>query len=106
MITLTDKAQLHIAKQLQRRGSGIGLRLGVKPTGCSGFQYVLEYVDSQLSSDVVVVCGQLSVFIDPKDLPYIVGMTLDYVRKGLNEGFEFINPLERSRCGCGESFQI
>jgi iron-sulfur cluster assembly protein len=91
---------------LDRRGHGLGIRLGVRTTGCSGLAYVLEYVDSQKEEDQCFDCLGCKVFVDPKSCAYLNGMTVDYVRNGLNEGFEFINPNERDRCGCGESFRV
>ena len=88
------------------RGKGIGLRLGVRTTGCSGMAYVLEFVDVIDSHDVVFDTNGVSVVVDPKSLTYIDGIEVDYVRNGLNEGFEFINPIEKDRCGCGESFRV
>tara|TARA_B100000780_G_scaffold115781_1_gene81192 strand:+ start:199 stop:468 length:270 start_codon:yes stop_codon:yes gene_type:complete len=88
------------------RGKGIGLRLGVRTTGCSGMAYVLEFVDVIESHDVVFDTNGVSLVVDPKSLTYIDGIEVDYVRNGLNEGFEFINPIEKDRCGCGESFRV
>jgi iron-sulfur cluster assembly protein len=93
MISLTDAAVKKIQQTIKRRGSGVGIRVGVKTTGCSGLAYVLEYVDRPTE-------------LDPKSCPYLQGTTIDYVRRGLNEGFEFSNPNERDKCGCGESFRV
>ena len=106
MISLTDRAADKIKKQIQRRGAGLGIRLGVKTTGCSGLAYVLEFVDAERPGDVKMDCQGCSVFVDPKSCPYLQGVTVDFVRNGLNEGFEFSNPNERDRCGCGESFRV
>lgn len=106
MITLTDTAATKIKKQLERRGHGLGIRIGVKTTGCSGLAYVLEYVDQEQPNDQCVDHLGCKIFVDPKSCPYLQGMTIDFVRNGLNEGFEFRNPNERDRCGCGESFRI
>lgn len=106
MITLTEGAARKIQQQIQKRGKGLGIRIGVKTTGCSGLAYVLEFVDDESSTDQRVDCSGCIVFIDPKACPYVNGMTVDYVRSGLNEGFDFKNPNERDRCGCGESFRI
>lgn len=106
MISLTEKAAAKIKQQLSRRGKGEGLRIGVKTTGCSGLAYVLEYVDHPADTDHCFECLDCKVYVDPKSCPYIQGLTVDYVRNGLNEGFEFINPNERDRCGCGESFRV
>lgn len=106
MITLTEGAARKIQQQIQKRGRGVGIRIGVKTTGCSGLAYVLEFVDSAIEQDTQVECSGCTIFIDPKACPYVNGMTVDYVRSGLNEGFDFKNPNERDRCGCGESFRI
>ena len=105
-VTLTDRAASHVARHLQRRGKGIGLRLGVKTTGCSGLAYKLEYADASQPEDQVFESHGVTVLIDPKSLAYIDGTELDYVREGLNEGFQFRNPNVKSECGCGESFNI
>jgi iron-sulfur cluster assembly protein len=106
VITVTDSASKKIVTHLQRRGSGLGIRLGVRTTGCSGLAYVLEYVDQLDEYDNVFECNGVRVVIDNKSLVYLNGVMVDYVRNGLNEGFEFSNPNERDRCGCGESFRI
>lgn len=106
MITVTDAATRKISQTLQRRGHGVGIRLGVKTTGCSGLAYVLEFVDSPRPEDQHIECNGCQVFIDPKSCVYMQGMIVDFVRNGLNEGFEFRNPNERDRCGCGESFRV
>jgi iron-sulfur cluster assembly protein len=80
--------------------------LGVKTTGCSGLAYVLEYVDSAQAEDQCFDCSGCKIFVDPKSCVYLNNMTVDYVRQGLNEGFQFNNPNERDRCGCGESFRV
>ncbi len=106
MVQLTEPAAKKIQNMLRRRGSGLGIRLGVKTTGCSGLAYVLEYVDSPQAGDEKYECAGCQIFVDPKSCVYLQGLTVDYVRKGLQEGFEFINPNERDRCGCGESFRV
>ena len=106
MITVTDKATNKVKQTLAKRGKGLGIRIGVKTTGCSGLAYVLEYVDQPLNEDMRIECDGCTLFIDPKSCAYLQGMTIDYVRNGLNEGIEFRNPNERDRCGCGESFRI
>ena len=106
MITVTDTASKKIQQQLSKRGKGVGLRVAVKTTGCSGLAYVLEYVDEPNPEDQCVDCNGCKVFIDPKSYAYLTGLEIDYVRNGLNEGFEFSNPNERDRCGCGNSFRI
>jgi iron-sulfur cluster assembly protein len=105
-VSLTDSAAKKIQQALKNRGVGEGIRIGVKTTGCSGLAYVLEYVDKHLDSDIKLQSQQCAIFIDPKSFPYLQGLTIDYVRKGINEGFEFINPNEAARCGCGESFTV
>ena len=106
MITVTETASKKIQQTIQKRGKGLGIRVGVKTTGCSGLAYVLEYVDDPNEYDIKIDCNGCSLFVDPKSNAYIQGMTVDYVRSGLNEGFEFSNPNERDRCGCGESFRV
>ena len=105
-VTLTEAAARHVTRYLTKRGKGVGVRLGVKTTGCSGLAYKLEYADDIASEDIVFEDHGVKVLIDPKSLSYIDGTQLDYVREGLNEGFRFNNPKERDRCGCGESFRV
>lgn len=106
MITLTDKAAQHVSRYLTRRGKGVGLRVGVKTTGCSGLAYKLEYADEIATEDHVFESNGVKVIVDPKSLPYIDGTELDYAREGLNEGFRFNNPNVKDECGCGESFRV
>ncbi len=106
MITLTPLAAEKVRTNLDRRGRGLGIKVGVKTTGCSGLAYVLEYVDNPINEDMSFVSEGVHVFVDPKALPYIEGMTMDWIKNGLNEGFDFINPKEKDRCGCGESFRV
>jgi iron-sulfur cluster assembly protein len=106
MITVTEIAAKKIRQNLARRGQGLGIRLGVKTTGCSGLAYVLEYVDTVDPADIAYKQDGFVIAVDPKSSVYLEGLTVDYVRQGLNEGFEFQNPNERDRCGCGESFRI
>lgn len=106
MITVTDTAAKKIKANLEKRGGGIGIRIGVRTTGCSGLAYVLEYVDTLQPGDVAMANNYTNVIVDKKSLSIIDGITVDYVRQGLNEGFEFTNPNEKDRCGCGESFRI
>ena len=105
-VTLTERAARHVTRYLARRGKGVGVRLGVKTTGCSGLAYQLEYADEIADEDVVFEGHGVKVLVDPKSLPYIDGTELDFVREGLNEGFKFQNPREKDRCGCGESFRV
>ena len=108
MVNLTTEATKKIKQNLEKRGKGVGIRIGVKTTGCSGMAYVLEYVDKYEPEVGVTNYAQndFVVLIDQKNNPYLDGLTIDWVRKGLNEGFDFINPNERDRCGCGESFRV
>ena len=105
-ITLTEAAARHVSKFLARRGKGLGLRLGVKTTGCSGLAYKLEYVDEAMPEDQCFESHGVRVWVDPRSLVYIDGTELDFVREGLNEGFRFNNPNVKSECGCGESFKV
>ncbi len=105
-ITLTEKAAAHVNRNLQKRGKGLGLRLGVRTTGCSGLAYQLEYVDASEPEDQMFESNGVKVFNDPKSLPYLEGTELDFVREGLNEGFKFQNPNVKDECGCGESFRV
>ena len=106
MITVTETAAKKIQQNLAKRGVGIGIRIGVKTTGCSGLAYVLEYVDDRWEGATSYLQTGFEILVDNKDLPYLEGMTVDYVRQGLNEGFEFINPNAKDSCGCGESFRV
>lgn len=105
-VRLSDAAARHITRYLARRGKGVGVRLGVKTTGCSGLAYKIEFADDVAPEDVVFEEQGVKILVDPKSLPYIDGTELDFVREGLNEGFKFNNPNERDRCGCGESFRV
>jgi iron-sulfur cluster assembly protein len=105
-VTLTESAAKHVANYIARRGRGIGLRLGVKTTGCSGMAYKLEFADTTQPEDQLFESHGVKVIIDPKSLAYLEGTELDYTREGLNEGFKFNNPNEKDRCGCGESFHV
>lgn len=105
-VTLTEAAAKHVQKYLARRGKGVGLRLGIKTSGCSGMAYKLEFADQVEPDDKVWESFGVKVLVDEKSLPYLDGTELDYTREGLQEGFKFHNPNEKSRCGCGESFQI
>ncbi len=105
-ISISDAAAKRANDFLQNRGSGIGLRLGVKTTGCSGLAYVLEFVDELNEDDTVFVDNGVTVIIDGKSLVYLDGTQLDFAKEGLNEGFQFINPNANGECGCGESFNV
>jgi iron-sulfur cluster assembly protein len=106
MITLTELAATKIYKHLEKRKTGLGIRLGVKTTGCSGLAYILEFVDQPTPEDMSFVSHGVHVFVDPKSLAYLDGVQIDWTKNGLNEGFDFTNPNERDRCGCGESFRV
>jgi iron-sulfur cluster assembly protein len=106
MIQATELAVKKIKQNLTKRGQGMGIRLGVRTTGCSGLAYVLEYVDSVNPEDIAYEQDGFVIVVDPKSSAYLEGLEIDYVRQGLNEGFEFNNPQERDRCGCGESFRV
>ena len=105
-ITLTENAAAHVNRNLEKRGKGCGLRLGVRTTGCSGLAYELEYVDEPNAEDQLFESNGIKVFVDPKSLAYLDGTELDFVREGLNEGFKFQNPNVKDECGCGESFRV
>jgi iron-sulfur cluster assembly protein len=108
MITITDLAANKVKAQLERRGKGYGIKIGVKTTGCSGLAYVLEYVDALpvTRDQFVYESSGVKIWVDGRSMPYINGLTMDWVKNGLNEGFDFVNPNERDRCGCGESFRV
>jgi len=105
-ITVTDSAAERIRTFLDKRGKGIGLRLGIKTTGCSGLAYVLEFADETSPEDQVFESQGVKIIVDPKSLVYLDGTELDYGKEGLNEGFKFENPNVKDQCGCGESFTV
>ena len=105
-VTLTEKAAKHVSSFIAKRGKGVGLRLGVRTTGCSGMAYKLEFADSVNPDDALFESHGVKVIVDPKSLPYLEGTELDFAREGLNEGFKFRNPNVKDECGCGESFNI
>jgi iron-sulfur cluster assembly protein len=105
-ISLTPAAAQRVEKFLENRGKGIGLRLGVKTTGCSGMAYTLEFVDEIQTEDMSFESHGIKVIVDPKSLVYIDGTELDFTKEGLNEGFKFNNPNVADECGCGESFTV
>jgi iron-sulfur cluster assembly protein len=105
-LTLTERAATHVAGQLESRGKGLGIRVGVTTTGCSGMAYVLEFVDDLEPQDQVFENHGVRIVVDPKSLVYIDGTELDFVKSGINEGFEFHNPNVKGECGCGESFSV
>ena len=105
-VTLSDRAAEHIKGYLEKRGKGLGLRLAVRTTGCSGLAYVIEFADEVAANDEVFEDNDITVIIDKKSLVYLDGTELDFTREGLNEGFLFKNPNVKDECGCGESFTI
>lgn len=105
-ISISQTAAQHVAEQLAERGHGIGIRVGVKTTGCSGMAYVLEFVDKLEVGDEIFEEQGVKIIVDPKSLVYIDGTEMDFVKHGVNEGFEFKNPNAKGECGCGESFSI
>lgn len=105
-LTITEAAAEHVSSQLAARGKGLGIRVGVKTSGCSGMAYVLEFVDELAGEDQVFEGHGVKVFVDPKSLVYIDGTELDFVKEGLNEGLQFRNPNVAGECGCGESFTV
>ena len=105
-VTLSESAARHVSNFIAKRGKGVGIRLGVRTSGCSGMAYKLEFADEVLADDVAFESHGLKVLIDPKSLPYMDGTELDFVREGLNEGFKFNNPNVKGECGCGESFTV
>ena len=105
-VTVTPKAAKQIQKALTQRGSGLGLRVAVKTSGCSGYAYALEFVDVAGPEDQVFASEGVSVLVDAQSLPLVDGTQLDWVREGLNEGFKFNNPNASAACGCGESFAV
>jgi iron-sulfur cluster assembly protein len=105
-VTLTEKAANHVQSYLAKRGKGVGLRVGVRTSGCSGMAYKLEFADAMEPTDVQFESHGVRIVVDPKSLPYVDGTVLDYTREGLNEGFKFSNPNVKDECGCGESFNV
>ena len=105
-IQLTDIAATRVQNFLDNRGKGIGLRLGVKTTGCSGMAYVIEFVDELQEGDSVFDSNGVKVVVDPKSLIFLDGTEVDFAKEGLNEGFQFKNPNAKDECGCGESFTV
>lgn len=105
-ISVTESAAVQIQKQLTKRGSGLGLRLGVKKSGCSGYAYVLDYVDELAANDQVFDSAGVKVVVNEADLPALKGLEIDYQKEGLNAAFKFNNPNVKGMCGCGESFAV
>ena len=108
MISLTERAAQKVKDNLAKRGKGEGIRIGIKTTGCSGLAYVLEYVDNlPITRDQFVhEHFGVKVWVESKSVPYVNGLEMDWVKQGLNEGFEFNNPNSKGECGCGESFRV
>lgn len=106
MIHLTERAAQHVQDFLNNRGKGEGIKVGIKTSGCSGLAYVLEFVDQADPHDQMYDTHGVKVFVDPKSIVYLNGLEMDYVKNGLNEGFEFNNPNQKGECGCGESFTV
>ncbi|CAM5279061.1 iron-sulfur cluster assembly protein IscA [Thauera mechernichensis] len=105
-VTLSESAARHVSNFIAKRGKGVGIRLGVKTSGCSGMAYKLEFVDGTEDEDLVFESHGVKVVVDPKSLAYLEGTELDFVKEGLNEGFKFNNPNVKDQCGCGESFNV
>ena len=105
-VTLSDRAATHVKNFLAKRGKGVGLKLGVRTSGCSGLAYKLEFADTEDPEDIKFESQGVTVYVDPKSLVYLDGTELDFVREGLNEGFKFNNPNVKNACGCGESFNV
>ena len=105
-ITLSENAARHVSNFIAKRGKGLGVRLGVKTSGCSGMAYKLEFVDVANEDDIAFESFGVKVFTDAKSLAYLDGTELDYTKEGLNEGFKFNNPNVKNECGCGESFNV
>lgn len=105
-VSISERAAQHVSNYMQKRGKGVGLRLGVRTSGCSGLAYKLEFADEINEEDTVFESLGVKILVDPKSLPYLDGTELDYVREGLNEGFKFNNPNVKDQCGCGESFNV
>lgn len=105
-ITMTENAARHVQRSLSKRGKGVGLRLTVKTSGCSGLAYAIEFADEALPDDVTFESHGMQLLVDAHSLPFLEGTELDFVREGLNEGFKFHNPNIKAECGCGESFAV
>jgi iron-sulfur cluster assembly protein len=105
-ISLTNSAANRVRTYLDKRGKGVGLRLGITQTGCSGYSYVINYADTIDDTDVVFEDKGITVIVDPDALPFIDGTEVDFVKNGLNEAFRFRNPNISGECGCGESFNV
>lgn len=106
MLNITENAKQKILANIKQQKNIAGIKVGVKPTGCSGFSYVIDYAYEKMYNDIVIELNEFNIYIESGFVPYLEGLTIDYVKKGFNETFEFINPNEKARCGCGESFII
>ncbi len=106
VVNVTNRAKEQILKSISSRGKGLGIRVGVKSTGCNGYAYIMEFVDELSETDILFTDGQLSVISDPKSMLFITNITLDFIKDGLKKGFDFINPNAKGECGCGESFNV
>lgn len=106
MLTLTETAANRVKEQLLHRGKGLGIKLGVRTTGCSGLSYTLEFLDKIDSTLAIFESNGVHIYMDPRHMPYLTGVEMDWVTRGLNSGFEFANPNSKGECGCGESFSI
>lgn len=105
-IQLTESAAAQVVRQLQKRGSGLGLRLGVKKSGCTGYAYVVDFADAAGEADAVFDQHGVKIIINKEELPLLAGITVDYRREGISEAFKFDNPNIKAMCGCGESFAV
>ena len=105
-VTLTESAAKRISNFIEKRGKGVGLRLAVKTSGCSGLAYAIEFADESAPDDLLFESYGVTVLVDPKSHVFLAGTELDFVREGLNEGFKFNNPNVKDACGCGESFKV
>lgn len=106
-VSLTQAALQHLKQQLAKRGSGVGMRLAIKKSGCSGYAYVVDYVDEPNDEDKCYpLVDNLAIYVDMKSLPFVQGTQIDYIKEGLNARFVFQNPNEQGSCGCGESFSV
>ncbi len=105
-INITDTAASYVYNQITERGHGLGIRIGIKPSGCTGLSYILEFVDQVFPEDLIFEDSGIKMFVDPKSLAYLDGSELDLVKEGLNTGLEFHNPNVSAKCGCGESFTV
>ena len=105
-VTMSESAARHVKKSLDKRGKGVGLRLAVKTSGCSGLSYAIEFADEVAPEDMTFESHGMQLLVDAKSLPFLDGTELDFVKEGLNEGFKFNNPNSKAECGCGESFAV